>query len=31
MLEKVKAVYRGFVEDEAENLACEGFRTLVIS
>ena len=31
MINKVKSVYRGFAEDEAENLASEGFRTLVIS
>ena len=31
LIDRVKPVYRGFVEEEAENLAREGFRTLVFA
>ena len=31
MLPRVRAIYQGFLEDESENLAREGFRTLVIA
>ena len=31
MFNKVKEVYKGFLKDESENLACSGFRTLVFA
>ena len=31
MLEKVKQIHQGFIEEEAEALASKGFRTLVIA
>ena len=31
MIERCKAIYRGYIEDECDSLAREGLRTLVIS
>jgi len=31
MQEKVRPFYKGYVQDETENLARDGYRTLVIS
>ena len=31
MIEKCKPIYRGYIQDECDNLAREGLRTLVIT